>query len=121
MPPDGENDYEDIPGSPTELENRTASNTNANGGMSPMKSPGAPLPVANGVILDGPRTASDISYAQVNKMRSREKDAMEMESDMSPPPVINSHYISTSNTVLAQEIDRLVTDLENSRAIARQW
>lgn len=121
LPPDGDNDYEDIPGSPVELANRTATNTSANGGMSPMKSPAPPLPLANGVFLDGPRTPSDSGYAQVNKMRSREKDEMEMESDASPPPVINSHYVSTSNTVLAQEIDRLVTDLENSRAIARQW
>lgn len=123
-PEDSGNDYEDIPDTPTELEKRTFTNTNSN---SPRKT-AAPLtlsePKGNGVILDESRspTVTSPKYSQVHKIRSKEKDEMENESS-SPPPVINSHYVSSSssNNALAQEIDRLVNDLESSRAIARQW
>ena len=127
MPPpeDDANDYEDIPGSPSELAKRTLSNTSANSPSKPTPPTltGAPK---SGVVLDGPRSPSsptdvqNIHYTQVQKLRSKEKDEMEQDTSPSPPPVINTHYDSTNNA-LAQEMDRLVTDLENSRAIAKQW
>ena len=50
------------------------------------------------------------------------KDEMEREDDATLP-VINGYYVSTdeASLALANEIDRLANDLENSRAIARQW
>ncbi len=84
----------------------------------------------------------DAKYSKVNKMKSKQKDEMERDyaspprdftspsrdyssppRDYSSPPVINDHYISSedASAVLAQEIDRLANDLENSRAIVRQW
>ena len=143
LPSDADgNDYEDIPGSSSELDKRTVSNTSANGVFkagihNPNSGPpihsappkmhggsfsfdGARSPVNSPVSSSSPAAEdSSVKYSQVHKMRSREKDEMEKES-VSPPPVINAHYVS-SNDALAQEIDQLVTDLESSRAIARQW
>lgn len=73
--------------------------------------------------MDGPQSPTSLTnvhYSQVQKLRSKEKDEMEQETSPSPPPVINSHY-DGANNALVQEIDRLVNDLENSRAIAKQW
>ena len=143
-----ENDYDDIPDSPTELEKRTTSNTNANyaharnGFYNPVPPPAPPSMIPSselhrqgngGMALDGPQSPAtspevDAGYSKVHKLRSREKDEMENEAVSPPPPllptpmIINApQYVSSSTNALAQEIDRLVTDLENSRAIARQW
>lgn len=132
IPPDLDdgNDYEDIPGPPTELEKRTFSNTSANTTKpAPPILTDPPKMHGSGVILDGPARSPtspvDVNYSQVQKLRSKEKDEMEMdemEIELSPsPPVINSHYVSSSNNALVQEIDQLVNDLERSRAIAKQW
>lgn len=121
-PGDDANDYEDIPG-PTELEKRTLSNTTSNKPAPPILSSGPPKLHGGVVILDGPRSPTspnNIRYSEVLKLRSKEKDEMEQDTSPSPPPVTNCHYDSTNNA-LVQEIDRLVTDLENSRAIAKQW
>lgn len=123
-PPEEGNDYEDIPGSPSELDHRTSSNTHSN-----TNNPGPPI-LSNPPKMDRPGpgptdgtkspTSIELQYSKVNKMRSKSKD--EMERDMTSP-VINSYYVSTdqASLALANEIDRLANDLENSRAIARQW
>lgn len=53
--------------------------------------------------------------------KNRKKD--EVVYDSTTSPVINGFYVSTdeSSIALAQEIDRLANDLENSRALVKQW
>lgn len=128
IPPDDGNDYEDIPGI-TELEKRTVSNTQSNSLprgntgppvlTGPPAEPPAPRMAGSDVALDE-NTPSDaeLKYSKVNKSQLRKKEDLDCSS-----PVINGHYTTSrdSSLALAQEIDRLANDLENSRAIARQW
>lgn len=100
---------------------RTFSNTNMN---RPAQAPpihSHPPPKVDRQAKSPTSTTSvEQQYSKVDKMRDKNKD--EMERDVGSP-VINSYYVSTDQTTvaLAQEIDRLANDLENSRAIARQW
>lgn len=117
-PPEEGNDYEDIPAATSsELEQRTFSNTHSH-----TNNPGPPIltnPPKMDRHVDEAMSPTSVEYSKVDKMRSKTKD--DMERDVSP--VINGYYVSTdqASLALANEIDRLANDLENSRAIARQW
>jgi len=132
------NDYEDVPDLPLELEKRTFSNTHSN--MGPPPPPKLPRSFEEGSLDRSvspqklpqnfeesslERSVSpkkvDMLYSKVNKLKSHEKDEMEREGSTSP--VINGYYVSTDEAsfALAQEMDRLANDLENSRAIVKQW